>query len=445
MKNILSKLKFKILSRLFKFFFYLKFDFIASLILCISIKKYNIINKKNNKTNILFFFKTAGIDDLKTTFTKFDNHKFNFYYLPRKYFRIIYDYYLGYTNLHDYDYKIEKNDHKKSLAGYNLRITNYIKIINKLYNFKCFISFNPFYRSDREIQKICSKFNIKFIALHKEGVGSPVEDKILRYLYKNKIEKFNGDYISVYSENEKDLMMSSKFAKNSQVEVVGSPRCDLSYDLRKIKPQNNTILYYMIERDRGIPWYFFSNYNNKNKNKILNEIGINRSVLTANWDELAKKTLIYCLHYARRNKEIKLIIKGKQSAHTNKDLPKKLPENVVYIQDGAGHHLLRNAKTVIAFNTTAVLEAMLANRNIIIPYFGNKNLSKKKNFVINFNNKKYAVYSKHEFFRKLNLFLKKKYAFKKMSYLEKKILNKFVGNSDGKSSFRLFNFLTKKI
>ena len=393
----------------------------------------------------MFFFKTAGIDDLKTTFTKFNNYKYNFYYLPRKYFRVIYDFYLGYANFHDYDYKIEKKNHKISLENYSLRIKNYIRIINKLYNFKCFISFNPFYKTDREIQKICRKFNIKFIALHKEAVGSPLENMILRYLYKNKIEKYHGNYISVYSKNEKDLLVSSKFATNSQVEVIGSPRCDLSYDLRKIKPDNNTIVYYMIERDRGIPRSLFSNYNKKYKKKILKEIGINNSDLNNNWDILAKKTLFYCLSYARKNKEVKLIIKGKQIAHSNSDLPKKIPENVFYVQDGTGHHLLRDAKTVIAFNTTAVLEAMLANRNIIIPYFGNKNLLKKKNLIINFDNKKYAVYSKYDFFKKLNLFIKKKYAFKKMSYLEKKILNKYIGNSDGKSSFRLFDFLTKKI
>ena len=121
----------------------------------------------------------------------------------------------------------------------------------------------------------------------------------------------------------------------------------------------------MIERDRGIPRSLFSNYNKKYKKKILKEIGINNSDLNNNWDILAKKTLFYCLSYARKNKEVKLIIKGKQIAHSNSDLPKKIPENVFFVQDGTGHHLLRDAKTVIAFNTTAVLEAMLANRNIL--------------------------------------------------------------------------------
>lgn len=444
MIKFLSNIKYKSLFFLFKFFFHLKLDLIACLFVCFSIKEFKIINKKKNKINILFFFKTAGIDDLKTTFTKYNNKKFNFYFLQRKYFRFIYDYYLDYTGLHDYDYNINNFQHATSLKKYNHKITKYIKIINYFFNFKCFISFNPFYKTDREIQRICKIFNIKFIALHKEAVGSPVEDKILKYLYKEKIEKFNGDFISVYSNNEKKLMIDSKFAKNYQVEVVGSPRCDESYDYRNIKPNKNTIIYYMIEKDRGIPWYFFDKYKNKEKKKIFEEIRIDKSILSSNWNFLAKKTLAYCLNYAKKNKDIKLIIKGKQSAHSIKDLPNILPKNVLYIQDGVGHRLLKKAGTVVAFNTTAVLEAILANRNIIIPYF-DPQIIKKKKLVIDFNNRIYAANSEFEFYKKLNFFVNKDYSLKKMSFSQKKILKKFIGNFDGNSSLRLFNFLNAKI
>ena len=67
---------------------------------------------------------------------------------------------------------------------------------------------------------------------------------------------------------------------------------------------------------------------------------------------------------------------------------------------------------------------MLANRNIIIPYFRNKLPSKKKKLKINLITKNQ---SKYDFFKK-NLFLKKKYELKKMSCLrKKKYLTKYIG------------------
>ena len=57
--------------------------------------------------------------------------------------------------------------------------------------------------TDREIQKVCLNLKIKFFAFHKECVNSPLENKIFGYLYKNKIEKYMGSSITVYSNEEK--------------------------------------------------------------------------------------------------------------------------------------------------------------------------------------------------------------------------------------------------
>ncbi len=444
MLNILSEYKYNFLFILFKFFFNLKIDFLASLILVLSIKELKSLNKKNNKLKILVFFKTSGIDDLKTTFSKYRNHNFKFYYLQRRFFRVIFDCYFGNSKLRDYYYIIDNKRLQISLKNYNNRISKYIIFINKIYYFKAFISFNPFYMTDREIQNICSKLKIKFIALHKECVGSPLEDKIFNYLYKFKIEKFNGFSISAYSEKESNLLTRSKFAKKNQVTVIGSPRCDASYNYRKLEPDQKTIVYYMIESFRGAPWHLIETFSSKEKKELLKKLRVNKSILKINWKELANKTLKYCIKYAKDNQNVNLIIKGKQSSNSQIIMPKSLPKNVTYINSGAGHHLLKKSKIVIAFNTTAVLEGILANRDIMIPYFNINNM-KKKNVVINFNNEKYKIKTENQFYKKLNYYINRKYRYRKLDMDEKRVLKKFIGNTDGNSSNRLSNFLKNEI
>ena len=122
-----------------------------------------------------------------------------------------------------------------------------------------------------------------------------------------------------------------------------------------------------------------------------------------------------------------------------------LPENITFVNSGAGHHLLKKAKIVIGFNTTAVLEGVLANRDIIIPYFDTKKMKKNKDLVMDFNTKQYAVQSEDKFYKKLKFHLSKKYHFRELNKKEKNILKKFVGNSDGNSSKKLSDFLKNEI
>ena len=55
-----------------------------------------------------------------------------------------------------------------------------------------------------------------------------------------------------------------------------------------------------------------------------------------------------------------------------------LPKNIKLQYYGAGHQLLEESKVIIAWNTTAILEGIAANRFILLPYFNSKNKIFKK-------------------------------------------------------------------
>ena len=152
----------------------------------------------------------------------------------------------------------------------------------------------------------------------------------------------------------------------------------------------------------------------------------------------------YLLEYIKDNPHIKLILKGKTGIHNNFKNTKFLNNNCVFIDGGTGEKLLKNAKVVIAFNTTILFEAIAGNRNLIIPNFNNEN-TKKRDLVYKIKNSDYFVNSKSHFFKKINFYLNSKYKNRKLQNKEKKVLNYYLGNMDGKSGKRLANFLRKTI
>lgn len=442
----LYKLYYLSLIFFFRATFFLRLDFLSGLIILVSIKKLKKLgqNSKKNK-NILIMSKVGGLDDIITSYQGQKKTGINFFIIQRIFFRIVYNKYFSETNLRDYSYKINTRKLEDLSHNYSLKIDYYLNFINKFYNFKSIISFNPFYKAERIIQKISKKHNIKFIVLHKESVNSKYDNKVLEYLYNNKIDKFEGETIATYSNLEKKLLINSNFVNKKKIFTVGSPRCDLSYQYRKIAPEDNIIAYYMLETQRGVPSYFLGGLSNNEKKILCEHLKLNLKDLKINWNDLNKKTINYCIDYAKKNKNVKIIFKGKQSTHERSDLPLNLPRNCSFVKDGTGHEILKKSKIIIGFNSTIVLEAILANRNILIPYFNFKEVNKKKDFIIDFNNQNYWVKTKSVFFQKINKLIKSKYKYRKLSKMEKKILEQHIGNSDGKASKRLIKFIDSSV
>ena len=157
-----------------------------------------------------------------------------------------------------------------------------------------------------------------------------------------------------------------------------------------------------------------------------------------------EKTLKFLLEYAKKNPDIKLILKGKTGTHNDLLKSNYLSKNCIFINGGTGEKFLKDAKVVVAFNSTIVFETIAANRNLIIPNFNNENI-KMKDLVYKINDSHYFVNSKNQFFKKINFYFNSKYKNRKLSVKEKKVLEYYLGNIDGKSGKKLEIFLRKTI
>ena len=152
----------------------------------------------------------------------------------------------------------------------------------------------------------------------------------------------------------------------------------------KANQKKRVLVYYLIEKNRG-------------SNLILTKLNIN-------WKKLYDQTLDYLIDFAKKNSNIKIIIKGKIGVHKKEDFDTiVLPKNCSFVVGSTGEKLLRDASAVVAFNSMIIFET-IANRNLIIPNFNNERQRKSK-MMLKIINKKYFANTKQQFFKQLKLYL----------------------------------------
>jgi hypothetical protein len=409
-------------------FFFLKmkaYNFCAIVIL-LNIRKIKKIKCNTNKNlkRVLVFPKSGGIEDLFTAYKGIKRNNIIFYSLPRGLLKGIHLFCFKDIVMRDYFTKTRNKKQVYSKTLYINILTKIFNSLNKFINFDCLLSFNVFYYAEKYLDDVCINLNKKFIILHKESTFTPIEENGAYYIYKRNNDKSSAHGISVYSESQKKILIKSNIVDSKKITANGCPRSDYAFKLRQIKPYENYIVFYLIEKKRGL------NLDVSKKNN--------------NWNLLYSQTLKFILEFAKKNPHIKLILKGKTGVHKDLLKVKYLSNNCQFVDGGTGEKFLRYAKVIIAFNSTIVFEAIASNRNLIIPNFNNECMN-KLNFIYKIKNKKYFVNSKSELFNKINFYLKSKYKKNNLNIMDKKLLRYYLGNEDGKSSKKLRFFLKKLI
>ena len=287
----------------------------------------------------------------------------------------------------------------------------------------------------------CKELKIPFLLLYKESVLSETEIKYLIHFLKKINQKFNGYKIAVYSNYAKKFLIESNYANKNDIKVIGCARLNESFVFKKVVPKNQ-ILYYAIENERGLPNLFIKIYGNK----IFKDLKVHKKYNSKfTWNFLHLKTLKILKKFALNNPEASIIIKVKTGQSFNKKQYSNLPKNIQVQYFGVGHKLIEQSKIIIAWNTTAILEGIAANRFILLPYFHAKknNLKKENELFLKLKKENYG-YTDHDFYKKLNLFIKKKY--KKNQLINSQYSLKYhLGNSDQKADYRLNKFINKYI
>ena len=440
MKSVLFILKIQTIKILTPYLVKFRFLNLLSILFILSLSKIkSILPKSKTKFRVIVFSKSGGIDDVIESQKKYNNH--NLYLVcPRIFlitvFRTIFDK----QEYSDSD-KFYLKESEKKRNQYKNFLIKFLKILRKKYDFNSFIGFNFEFKEEIGLAEACKELKIPYLLLYKESVLSETEIKYLKHFLKKINQKFNGYKIGVYSNYAKKLLIQSNYVNKNDIKVIGCARLNQSFAFKKITPKNQ-ILYYAIENERGLPNLFIKIYGNK----IFKDLNIHKKYNSKfNWNFLHLKTLKILKKFALNNPETSIIIKIKTGQSLNKKQYSNLPKNIQVQYFGVGHQLIKQSKIIIAWNTTAILEGIAANRYILIPYFhAKKNNHKKENELILKLKKENYGYTDDDFYKKLNLFVKRKY--KKNQLINSQYSLKYhLGNSDQKADYRLNKFIKKYI
>ena len=414
---------------------------ILSLLLILNLSKIKKISPKNgSKYRVLVLSKSAGIDDLIESQKKYNNDVL-YLEFPRYFLAIIFKTIFDkYSLISDEKYHLENENVEHLKIKYRNFLIKFIRVFKNKYTFKSFIGFNFLYRAERELHQVSEELNIPFIVLFKESVLTETQKKYFSYAYEKNNEKFRGYKIGVYSDFAKEYLIKSNIVDRKKVDVIGCSRLSISFSYKKIIPKNQ-IIYYAIEKYRGLPNIYIEIFGKKFFQNIQDNEELS---LDYNWESLHIKTLKVLRTFAINNTEVEIIIKTKTGEKYKKNDFTNLPSNIRLFHAGAGHGFLKESKIVIGWNSTIILEAIAANRFILLPYFHKKNDFLRKS-ELNFDLKKENYgFSEDDFYRKLNNFVKKRYE-KNINYNNQRSLGYYLGNLNNDAGFRLNNFIINNL
>lgn len=256
------------------------------------------------------------------------------------------------------------------------RLVDFIAMIlpylHQLVAFDAILTPAVFYEYEIPWARAATRIGMPFIGLHKEFTvlsHKNMLQRVDRFIAQRR--RFHGSKVLVVNQRAKELFVRSGVAEAERIEVVGLPRMDRLFD--PASPFRNK-----KSGGRQVVLFSFGHYSGD-----LHP-GDKRSKLFSRRDHEGFVRLFDEVHgamgvLAQRHPDVRFAIKPKNVEHwwiceieraiaqaTNSN-PHDFP-NLAIVRESA-QELIRDSDAVIAFNSTALLEARILDRPTIMPLF----------------------------------------------------------------------------
>lgn len=409
-----------------------KYELLANKIIN-SYVSYNFPWKKILKNyNVLFHSKGVFNDEIIEAFSKSNN--FNLYQYSRKLNRILAQYFFPEEITH-FNFKQANltNEIKNCFEFYD-NIFRLIKLKKKL---DIIYSGNFGLFDESQLALAAIKNNIKFVSFHKECIMSPGQQDIYYQISKIGRDKFNGNRILVYNDVTKKLLEKIGVCEPKNIQICPMVRLDKSYISRKnlIKKNRkfNRLTYFYIQPNNQLP-SLYTDYFVINK-KLFDD----KPTTWTNINENTNKTIY---EIAINNPKIEVVIKCKFQDFKNceKKFSKfgKIPKNLKIIFGSSAISLISTSDLICAFNTTSILEAAVAGKTIISPYFDEALHPQFTDYLIDFGDLTIKAKSPSELKDLLNYYLKKPiFPTSEIPKSNLEVIDYWTSNTDGNASKKL--------
>lgn len=222
---------------------------------------------------------------------------------------------------------------------------------------KMLMSGNFGYKQQQELARLFAKRDLPFVVLFKEGLVLPSQLDGMREKLVNR-KKFLGSRILFYSEQIRTAILKSDAFDEGDFEsgVTGIPRLD-QLSLAPAAKEQRLVFYSFYPSDK---FRFFG----------LDEESLREACRVG--DQFHEQVL----QFATSNPKWQVTIKTKAGDQYLQYVEDRFaavggqPQNVVLTSSRNATELLLESKAVVAFMSTTGVEALVANRKVICPNFG---------------------------------------------------------------------------
>ncbi len=301
---------------------------------------------------ILCLGRTIFVDDIKAMVSY--SGRLQYYVIHRHYFEQIFSYFLGNERkeVTEYNYHVSEIG-KSGKEKYYQFLFEMLPQLRRALGFSAILSGNFGYVEQQELAKVAETQGVPVIVFHKEGMDVFKDPKLV---YKDL--RFIGKKMLLYNDRIKNEFLKMRvpgFTEKNSV-VVGIPRLDQYF--AAANPGN--------DRRQVVLFSFYPK-------SYLSFLG----AAPANYAEIEKRMNdfhIWAMQYAKANPEVKVVIKTKVPQYyvdyvvsmRDRNFPEVI-SNLEITSERSSTILIPESYAVMSFNSTTLIEALIAGKIILSP------------------------------------------------------------------------------
>ena len=390
--------------------------------------------------NIVYLPKAGHTEDIMACFQGHD--RYGIHTLDRKLVKAVFNAFLP-VEMDDNNYP--SNDpviecSKKELRAFWIRVLEYL---HQSMEFDVVFTGNYSYAAEQELAGALTQMGIPFVALHKECMKTPGLRPFYKNIYQTRKAPFQGVKICVYNQSEAGIQAESGVVEQKNIAITGMPRMDRLHRLRKKwakkgrKGLQPTVLFFSFNHKAGLPVLgrkLPGAYENLQHDlEHLNVVG------------LAETCHHAMVRLARENPDLRVVIKTKGDKNAAQYLSSifgenpDFPSNLDIMAGGDLIDILLMAGVVCSFNSTTLLEALALGKPVVVPDFMEAKNPELELYLIYMED---AVEYASDVDALVRILYEKALEGKKkmgedLPETSLRLLDKWVGNSDGRAGSRV--------
>jgi hypothetical protein len=438
--NLIKYIYSELLVRVFTFSSKRRLPWIAAILFPVYTRKIKRAGKAGKRIKLLIIPKEGLDEDVLASFSK--DRRFVIFAMYRKVMKALASGIL-HPSLEDNNYISDQPDVEASKKAYRSFMKDLWLKLRVIYGFDAVLSGNFAYYADHEFAAALEELGVPFIVLQKENLKTPGFMGFFSYLYRERRGPFLGREILVYNDIERRLEIDCGVVSEERVSIVGMPRLDRLHRMRGNSVQGGTrpvVLFFSFGPKTGLPLLV-----RKTGSEILgNHERLSGDMESLSWERLCRECHMAMVRLARETPGIDVLVKSKIRDRERTAMyemlggEERLPPNMKIVVGGDPLKLIESSHVVCAFNTTALFEALAAGRTVVVPRFEEALDSAMIPYVVDTGEAVDYANSPDELVRLLAQHARSQgKAETELSDRKKKVLEKWVGNTDGRSGERV--------